>query len=54
MLIEESQAQRSRRAQQLRFQLTWGFEEVSVARHVVAWLALAITVAIAVILLLGG
>jgi hypothetical protein len=55
MLIDKQPAQRSAPPQQPpRLHLTWELDEVSVARRVAAWLALAVTIAIAVILLIGG
>jgi hypothetical protein len=55
MLIEEQPTQQAAPPQQPpRLHLTWGLDEVSASRRAAAWVALAVTIAIAVILLLGG
>jgi len=53
MLIEDQPVAERHRAQAPRRGITRELDEVSAARQVAAWLALAITVAIAVALLLG-
>jgi hypothetical protein len=55
MLVEEQSVTESARVGRMpRLRLTWELDEVSVARQVAAWAALAVTVAVALALLFGG
>jgi hypothetical protein len=53
MLTEEHPAAQQPRVRAVRRAIAWELDAISVARQIAAWAALAITIAIAVALLLG-
>jgi hypothetical protein len=54
MLIEQPPPRQARAKDSGRFRLTWDLDEVSLLRQAAAWVALAVTLAVAVALLVGA